>query len=91
MDCSDGKDELDCKENPVEYEDCNLDEFMCNDDSCIPMKNVCDGFKDCPNGEEEDSCPTPSTTSTTTSTTTTEGLCSSYCSLKKSQTFFLNS
>ena len=33
---------------------CNLDHFLCNDGSCTPYTDVCNGRWDCKNGDEEE-------------------------------------
>lgn len=36
---------------------CNLDDFHCGKSKiCVPGDMVCDGVKDCPNGEDEGKC-----------------------------------
>ena len=35
---------------------CGNDGFQCDDGSCIPDSFLCDGFPDCPSGEDEEGC-----------------------------------
>jgi lysozyme len=41
--------------------------FTCADGSCIDASWVCDGWPDCPNGDDEAGCPTPTPTPTSCS------------------------
>uniref|UniRef100_A0A2M4B8R2 Sortilin-related receptor n=1 Tax=Anopheles marajoara TaxID=58244 RepID=A0A2M4B8R2_9DIPT len=36
---------------------CGQHEFRCDSGVCISKRDVCDGRKDCPGGEDEDNCP----------------------------------
>lgn len=49
FDCIDGGDENDC-------EICNIDEFSCGDNVCIPEDSRCDGRSDCSDGSDERDC-----------------------------------
>ena len=39
---------------PIEAPLCKLDQFLCNDGSCTPYTDVCNGRWDCKNGDEEE-------------------------------------
>ena len=36
--------------------DCEVDEFQCNDGTCVPQSYVCNGWDDCTNGSDEINC-----------------------------------
>lgn len=42
---------------PEESEQCPRNEYMCSDAKCISKADVCDGYPDCSNGEDESNCP----------------------------------
>ena len=35
---------------------CTADEYRCNSGKCIPELALCDGAKDCPQGDDEQDC-----------------------------------
>ena len=35
---------------------CRVEQFMCNDSTCISQSSVCDGINDCVHGEDEKHC-----------------------------------
>lgn len=35
------------------YKGCNEDEFECEDGACVKIDQLCDGSRDCTNGEDE--------------------------------------
>lgn len=53
LDCDDKSDELDCdKYNGTTQ--CNTHQFMCPEGKCIDIVRLCDGYKNCLKGEDED-------------------------------------
>ncbi|XP_023233438.1 sortilin-related receptor-like [Centruroides sculpturatus] len=66
-DCEDNSDEENCKNEKVststgfplttkQPENCGEDRFRCNSGQCIWNSWICDGTKDCENGEDEKDC-----------------------------------
>ncbi|KAK0181269.1 hypothetical protein PV327_003563 [Microctonus hyperodae] len=59
-DCGDNTDEYACYDHsnlvkPTNH--CNVDEYRCiNSDKCIPILSRCNMNRDCPKGDDEDSC-----------------------------------
>lgn len=37
----------------IATKECSLDEFQCHDGHCIERERLCDGFRDCEEGEDE--------------------------------------
>ncbi|XP_063241894.1 basement membrane-specific heparan sulfate proteoglycan core protein isoform X7 [Bacillus rossius redtenbacheri] len=63
VDCTDGTDEQNCPQiqtpqPPTEptRPSCQSDQYQCRDGSCIDGTQVCDSYRDCPEGEDESSC-----------------------------------
>lgn len=65
-DCGDGSDELDCSLSPNKNKDgrnpgaliCEQNQFRCSSGECIAQSWVCDGSRDCANGDDELNCET---------------------------------
>lgn len=68
-DCGDNSDEFGCTNvNPTNGTDestttippvkeCSAHQFTCDSGLCISKPQLCDGIRDCPNGEDEKYCP----------------------------------
>ncbi|XP_031339670.1 sortilin-related receptor-like [Photinus pyralis] len=67
-DCGDNSDEIGCLNvakttlapvpttpHPI-YRTCSHNEYQCTSGECIELSWVCDGSRDCPQGEEEENC-----------------------------------
>lgn len=49
-------DDVNVCEDPTRRSKCYDNEFQCGDKACIPIQWKCDNIKDCPGGEDEESC-----------------------------------
>ncbi|KAL5007269.1 hypothetical protein ScPMuIL_016075 [Solemya velum] len=82
-DCPEGEDELNCPGQPTEAPrttsgcntTCSENEFQCRDCLCINQEEVCDGYEDCTDGDDEQNC----AGQTTEAPGTTSG-CNTTCS-----------
>ncbi len=57
LQCADKSDELLCLSTT---KPCTNDQFACSDGHCIGKEDVCDGVKDCLDGDDEKDCATTS-------------------------------
>ncbi|KAL5006766.1 hypothetical protein ScPMuIL_015572 [Solemya velum] len=63
-DCTDGDDEQNCAGQPTEAPrttpgcntTCSENEYQCRDCVCINLEEVCDGYEDCTDGDDEQNC-----------------------------------
>lgn len=63
-DCGDNSDELDCANSypspqgnkSPDVSVCSDNHYQCNTGECINESWICDGQKDCPNGDDESNC-----------------------------------
>uniref|UniRef100_A0AAG5DRM1 Sortilin-related receptor n=1 Tax=Anopheles atroparvus TaxID=41427 RepID=A0AAG5DRM1_ANOAO len=54
---------------------CGLHEFRCDSGTCISKRFVCDSYRDCPRGEDEENCPVHKLCNNNNFRCRTDGMC----------------